>query len=191
MPDLDRKALICQQTQITGIDFVQVVDPNDQRQLRVFFIVDPDALGVDPFDLLATLPAGFARIDAVADDSGVAVAALSWDRVPDAQGALRTVLVVDVEEPGGFQLYRLTLRDDHAQSRIDRFFNATEFSFKQGCPTTFDCKPRRDCPEPTLVDWPSATSRTATPAKAISRRSASGARSPPLPSWWITGSMKV
>ena len=94
MPDLDRKALICQQTQITGIDFVQVVDPNDQRQLRVFFIVDPDALGVDPFDLLATLPAGFARIDAVADDSGIAVAALSWDRVPDAQGALRTVLVV-------------------------------------------------------------------------------------------------
>ena len=61
---------------MTGIDFVQVVDPGDQRQLRVFFLVDPDALGVDPFDLLAALPAGFARIDAVADDSGVPIAAL-------------------------------------------------------------------------------------------------------------------
>ena len=52
MPDLDRKALICQQAilRVTGIDFVQVVDPDDQRQLRVFFLIDPDALGVDPFD---------------------------------------------------------------------------------------------------------------------------------------------
>ena len=88
------------------------------------------------------------------DDSTVAIAALSWDRVPDAQGALRTVLVVDTEEPGGFQIYRLTLADDHAPSRIDPFFNAVEFSFKQGCPSDFDCKPRHDCPEEALVDWP-------------------------------------
>ena len=29
-----------------------------------------------------------------------------------------------------------------------------EFSFKQGCPSDFDCKPRHDCPEEALVDWP-------------------------------------
>ena len=156
MAERDRKALICEQAtlQVTGIDFVRVVDPEVQTRLEVFFLIDPDALDVDPFDLLSTPPAGFARIDAVNDDSTVAIAALSWDRVPDAQGALRTVLVVDTEEPGGFQIYRLTLVDDHAPSRIDPFFNAVEFSFKQGCPSDFDCKPRHDCPEEALVDWP-------------------------------------
>ncbi len=156
MAERDRKALICQQTtlQVTGIDFVQVVDPHVQTRLNVFFLVDPDALDVDPFDILTAPPADFARIDAVEDDSSVSIAALSWDRVPDAQGTLRTVLVIDVEEPGDFQPYRLTLTDDHAPSRVDRFFNATVFSFKQGCPSLFDCKPRRDCPPPTLTDWP-------------------------------------
>ena len=133
---------------------MRVVDPEVQTRLEVFFLIDPNLLEVDPFDILSAPPAGFARIDAVEDDSTVAIAALSWDQVPDAQGALRTVLVIDTEEPGGFQIYRLTLVDDHAPSRIDPFFNAVEFSFKQGCPSDFDCKPRHDCPEEALVDWP-------------------------------------
>ena len=155
MAERDRKALICDQAvlQVTGIDFVRVVDPEVQTRLEVFFLVDPDDLA-DPFDILSAVPAGFARIEAVADDGTVAIAALSWDQVPDAQGALRTVLVIDTEEPGGFEIYRLTLTDDHAPSRIDPFFNAVEFSFKQGCPSDFDCKPRHDCPEEPLVDWP-------------------------------------
>lgn len=138
MAERDRKALICEQAtlQVTGIDFARVVDPEVQTRLEVFFLVDPDALDVDPFDLLSAPPAGFARIDAVADDSTFAIAALAWDRVPDAQGELRTVLVIDTEEPGGFQIYRLTLSDDHTPSRIDPFFNAVEFSFKQAAPAT-------------------------------------------------------
>lgn len=151
----DRKALICEQAtlQVTGIDFVRVVDPEVQTRLEVFFLVDPNVLA-DPFDLLVAPPPGFARIDAVEDDGTVVIAALSWDQVPDAQGALRTVLVIDTEEPGGFQIYRLTLVDDRTPSRIDPFFNAVEFSFKQGCPSDFDCKPRHDCPEEAGVDWP-------------------------------------
>jgi hypothetical protein len=156
MAERDRKALICEQAepQVTGIDFIRVVDPAVQTRLEVFFLVDPNALDLDPFDILSAPPAGFARIDAVADDSTVAIAALAWDSVPDAQGAPRTVLVIDTEEPGGFQIYRLTLVDDHAPSRIDPFLNAVEFSFKQGCPSDFDCKPRHDCPEEAVVDWP-------------------------------------
>src|SRR5215210_8530128 len=156
MPERDRKSLICDQatSRVTGIDFVRVADPAVQTRLHVFFIVDPDALDVDPFNLLAPLPLDFARINAVEDDSSVPIVALSWDRLPDAQGTPRTVLVVDVEEPGGFQLYQLTLVDDHPPSRPDRFFNATIFSFKQGCPTEFDCNPRHDCPEQSLVDFP-------------------------------------
>ena len=156
MADQDRKALICTQSPstVTGIDFIRVVDPSDQRRLHVFFLIDPDALDVNPFDITTAPPAGLARIEAETDDSTVEIAALSWDQVPDAQGALRTVLVVDVERPGGFQLYRLTLTDTATPSRIDRFFNATIFSFKQGCPTPADCAPQHDCPEQELVDWP-------------------------------------
>lgn len=156
MADRDRKALICQQSPllVTGIDFVRVLDPHDQTRLQVFFLVDADTLDVAPFDLLATPPPGFARIEAVEDDSTVAVTALAWDRVPDAQGALRTVLVVDTEEPGGFQRYRLVLTDERDPSRIDPYFNATVFSFKQGCPSDFDCAPRQDCAEEPVVDWP-------------------------------------
>jgi hypothetical protein len=156
MAGRDRKALICEQAvpaQVTGIDFVRVVDPEVQTRLEVFFLIDPEDLA-DPFDLLAAPPPGFARIDAVEEEGTVAITAMSWDRVPDAQGALRTVLVIDTEEPGGFQIYRLTLVDDRTPSRIDPFFNAVEFSFKQGCPSDFDCRPRHDCPEEVMVDWP-------------------------------------
>lgn len=156
MADQDRKSLICAQSPstVTGIDFVSVADPDDQRRLLVYFLIDPDALDVDPFDVLAPPPAGLVRIEAETDDSRIEVAALSWDSLPDAQGALRTVLVVDVEAPGGFQFYRLHLTDPATPSRIDRFFNAAVFSFKQGCPSPADCAPGHDCPERALVDWP-------------------------------------
>lgn len=110
MADRDRKALICQQSpsRVSGIDFIRVVDPTgDQRRLHVFFLIDPEALDVNPFDILTDPPAGFARIEAVEDDSTIDVAVLAWDRVPDAQGALRTVLVIDVAQAGGFQLSTL------------------------------------------------------------------------------------
>lgn len=156
MADQDRKSLICAQSPstVTGIDFVSVADPADQRRLLVFFLIDPDALDVDPFDILSPPPTGFASIEAETDDSAVEISALAWDRLPDAQGVLRTVLAVDVAEPGGFQFYRLRLTDPASPSRIDRFFNATVFSFKQGCPSPADCAPRHDCPDLTLVDWP-------------------------------------
>src|SRR5690606_34938538 len=156
MAGRDRKALICEQAElrVTGIDFVRVVDPEVQTRLEVFFLVDPDALDVDPFDLTSAPPAAFARIDAAENDGTVAIAAMAWDRAPDAQGALRTVLVIDTEEPGGFQIYRLILTDDRTPSRIDPFFNAVEFSFKQGCESAFDCRPRHDCPDEAGVDWP-------------------------------------
>jgi hypothetical protein len=156
MPDPDRKSLICSQAEsrVTGIDFVRVADPEDQRQLQVFFLIDPDQLAVDPFDTTADPPTAFATITAVETDTVIEVAALSWDQEPDAQGALRRVLVIDIDELADFQIYRLTLHDDRTPSRIDRFFNAVEFSFKQGCPSDFDCKPRHDCPPEELETWP-------------------------------------
>lgn len=156
MAEPDRKSLICSQpaSRVTGIDFVRVTDPHDQRQLQVFFLIDPDQLAVDPFDITAEPPPAFATIAAVETDTVIEVADLSWGQEPDAQGALRRVLVIDVDEIADFQIYRLTLHDDHTPSRIDRFFNAVEFSFKQGCPSDFDCKPRHDCPPESIETWP-------------------------------------
>lgn len=156
MADGDRKSRICEQTtiRVTGIDFVRVVDPKDQTRLHVFFLIDPDALDVDPFDILTAPPAGFAQIAPIDGNGQVEIVAVSWDRVPDAQGSERTVLVIDVAAPGSFQFYRLTLADERTPPRVDRFFNAVTFSFKQGCPSEFDCTPRHDCPEEEQVDWP-------------------------------------
>ena len=40
MPAPDRLSLLCDQTQLTGIDFIQVVEPLVQTVLRVFFVVE-------------------------------------------------------------------------------------------------------------------------------------------------------
>jgi hypothetical protein len=58
---------------------------------------------------------------------------------------LRLALEVRVPAPGDFGLYRLFIDD----ARVDPFFNGVEFSFKQGCPSDFDCRsPCADEPEP-------------------------------------------
>src|ERR1041384_6530019 len=41
---VDRKSALCNQTALTGIDFIQVVEPFVQTVLRVFFAVEPSAL---------------------------------------------------------------------------------------------------------------------------------------------------
>src|SRR3712207_7919825 len=44
MPGVGRKIALTNQTRLTGIDFIQVVEPQVQTVLRVFFIVEPSAL---------------------------------------------------------------------------------------------------------------------------------------------------
>lgn len=44
MASEDRLTLLLSQSAVTGIDFIQVVDPADQTVLRVFFLIDPDQL---------------------------------------------------------------------------------------------------------------------------------------------------
>ena len=47
MPREDRLTALLNQSVVTGIDFIQVVDPADQTCLRVFFLVEPDTVN-DP-----------------------------------------------------------------------------------------------------------------------------------------------
>lgn len=149
----DRKSLLCSQLQLTGIDFIQVVDPDVQTVLRIFFIVDP----VDMVPPLAppaslvndgdTVASGLA-VSILSQESGesVEVVRADWLRLDGVSG-LRTVLEVEVAEAGGFSPYTLTIDEP----RIDRFFNGLSFSFKQGCPSDFDCQDDLYCPPDDLA----------------------------------------
>ena len=55
MPGTDRLTALCEQDSLTGIDFIQIVDPGTQTLLRVFFVIDPD-LVVPPWAIIPPLP---------------------------------------------------------------------------------------------------------------------------------------
>ena len=155
----DRLVALCDQAvrRVTGIDFIQVVDPHVQTLLRVYFIVDPDTL-VDP--LATALPSAFppAQVEIRSTTGGdlplvVPVVSATWRQVPIVGGGTRTVLDLAVAAPGGFSPYRLTIHDE-PKRRVDRFFNGVVFSFKQGCPSVFDCRQASECPPEEEVDFP-------------------------------------
>src|SRR6516225_465504 len=102
MPMEDRLTALCEQAPavVTGIDFIQVVQPHVQTQLRVFFIIDPDTLSV-PMVATAAIPFPFpsGRIDIVSTTGGdlpiqVQVTAATWRIVPTPAGN-RTVLEIN------------------------------------------------------------------------------------------------
>ena len=154
----DRKSLLCAQVPLalTGIDFIQVVDPDLQTVLRVFFIVDPVDMQpplAPPASLVNdgdTIASGL-TVEIVSQESGEAseVERADWHRLAGVAG-LRTVLEVEVAEAGGFSPYTLTIDEP----RIDRFFNGVTFSLKQGCPSDFDCDDEPDCPPDELATTP-------------------------------------
>ena len=166
-----RKDLLCEQRpqpegagiNLTGIDFVHV-DPDDHTRLSVFFVVEPNGLGdpgahaLDrPVDLAADPVEFQATIAGVEDASTIAIASHAWVPVADASGNTRLVLRIVTEAEGDFQLYTLTLTDtpvDAGPSRLDRFCAQVTFSFKQACPSPFDCKDVKECPDPDLDDYP-------------------------------------
>ncbi|PRP92665.1 hypothetical protein [Enhygromyxa salina] len=145
----DRLTLLCAQTVLTGIDFIAVDDPALQTVLNVYFLIDPLA-GLDPdFNEDLNLDLSIMRIWAPSGGRKVVepkILSANW--VDD--GALptpRTYLQITVDQPGDFSLYRFSI--DHAQ--VDYHFSRVDFSFKQACPTTLDCKPRPtddSCPQP-------------------------------------------
>jgi hypothetical protein len=154
-------ALRARSEDLTGIEFVQVVDKCDQTRLRVYFLTDPRDLG-SPFEDIGNpqvTPAPLSPTDfriysprGAAPDVEVVVCpgpdSMHWDE--DAEAG-RRYLEICVAEPGDFTEYRLKIDDE----RIDRFFNDVEFSFKVGCDDRLDCaEPSKDAPPEELVDFP-------------------------------------
>lgn len=158
-----RRAVLCAQAPqvVTGIDFVQVVDPATQTHLRVFFIIDPDALvpplATGPFP--ATVSGLTVTIAAVHGGAPVPIIQLRWAQVLldpiDATG--RVCLDILVAAPGGFEPYCLTITHQPAagqSNQIDPFSASDVFTFKQACPTGDDCQVQVACPPEPLVDFP-------------------------------------
>lgn len=150
-----RKKLLCQQTslELTGIDFVWV-DPSDHRRLAVFFVIEPDRL-VRPFDPdRAEITVTLAGTE---NPETIEVSSTAWNTRPDASGNPRLTLTVTARREGSFQNYRLALTDtpaDAGPNRLDPFSREILFSFKQPCPSPFDCQPRGECPPPESDDYP-------------------------------------
>jgi hypothetical protein len=158
-----RRALLCAQNPrvVTGIDFVQVVDPTTQTELQVFFVIDPDQLvpplATGPYP--ATVNGLTVTITAVYGGAAVPISTLRWAKVTlDPLGAAtRVCLDIVVAEPGGFEPYRLTITHSPGPGKpnqIDTFSGTVVFDFKQGCPTGADCEATQDCPVDPGVDFP-------------------------------------
>lgn len=169
---IDRLGLLRQgdnPTKFTGIDFVRVVNPDIQTELRIYFhtnpadVVDPEAFTFVESEAHALLPEHFV-IHNVTDPAApnVEVAAIVPPFVEDTELG-RFYLTIHVKEPGDFSEYRLRIDDPIVGgdpntapfSRIDPFFNDVQFSFKTGCEIDRDCLPPTPvCPPEEGQDFP-------------------------------------
>jgi len=121
----------------TGIDFIYV-DPDDHARVLVYFVIDP----ADP-DL--AMSAGDFGIECTGIKSGQDSEVIHQTLAAqiDAQGRSRTALVLTFASGASFETQLLTITDLVA-ARIDPYSRTTKFSFKQSCPSVFDC----GCPDP-------------------------------------------
>jgi hypothetical protein len=128
--DAARRALLLAHPTRNGIDFVEVPAQSldAQRFVRVHFVKQPPPAGL----------AGHPELFAV--DGGVRIRGLRVLHVTPEDGHL----VVEVDRPGDFSTYTLRVTG----GGLDPAYAAVDFSFKAGCPSRFDCKPR-PCPPAT------------------------------------------
>jgi len=137
-----RRIQIEQDTQINGIDYVEVVTSpaaDDERVLQVYFIPK------DP----ATNPVGAANLTLLLNRLATApqeVSILGGVRVRNIKVLGVTFagdhIDVRVSEPGDFSDYILAIQDP----AVDLFYGQVSFNFKAGCPSRFDCGPADICP---------------------------------------------
>jgi hypothetical protein len=128
----DRRAALAADPQLQGIDYLEVVTP-DQLTLEVHFITTP-APGV----LTALLTAVQADPGLITIEGGVRERGIEVVSATKVGRILRIV----VDRTGDFSTYTLAIR----HGDLDPAFSEVDFSFKAGCPARFDCAPRDDCP---------------------------------------------
>jgi hypothetical protein len=126
---------------VNGIDYLEVAP--SQRTLLVHFL--HDLVGPDAVPGAVQLGVEHVRID-----GGVRVTGIGVTHVT----ATDDLLSVEVDAPGDFSTYRLSLvgssPDGVPPDGFDLRLSEVEFSFKVDCPSEFDCLPDDPCPAPAL-----------------------------------------
>lgn len=135
MSALGRHILLAEQEPAfnqTGIDFI-AVDRNNHARVYIYFVIDPAdpdlAFAAGDFDVIS---------EGVQTRRVQTLTAQDFDVHTDAQGRNRTVLMLDFESGDSWEMQRMTL-SDLMGARLDPFSTSALFSFKQACPTVFDC----------------------------------------------------
>jgi hypothetical protein len=123
---------------LNGIDYIEVFT-DSQTDLHVHFIKDLISIASPAVDLIGR--PGLFRID-----GGVRIKKIQVLDVKLSDDHL----VVQVDKAGDFSTYTLFISP---VKDLDPAFAQCDFSFKQGCPSRIDCKPRNLCP-PKLPEDP-------------------------------------
>lgn len=148
--DEARRAEVQKHVTLNGIDYIEVVTAppaDNQLVLEVYFIAKTTAGG--QASLSAMLNTLHGATDKVTIHGGVRVQHIKVTTVTRVDDHLE----VRVSEPGDFSTYTLVIDS----TALDPAYAQCDFSFKAGCPSRFDCKPRLVCPpeprtEP-LIDY--------------------------------------
>jgi len=137
--DDERRQAVINHPNLNGIDYIEApaTSLDAQRFIHVFFLKS------DFIDDLIGRPHLFDIT------GGVRILNL---RILDVTKVGQHI-VVEVEEPGDFSLYTLTVESPWVDPALAR----KEFSFKAGCPSDFDCRTQQVCPTETdpspLIDY--------------------------------------
>ena len=121
-----------------GLDYLEV--SADQRKLTVYFLGKAPE-GITRKNVRIT---GGRRIR----DVRVVDVRLCRQDDPERDDCM----IVTVDRPGDFSTYELCLLGLGEEVRIDPRYACLAFSFKVGCPSDLDCKPRAICPPERLPE---------------------------------------
>lgn len=134
----DRRLRVAASATRNGIDFVAV--DVSQIKLRVHFLNAIDLTTTGPTSV--TIRGG----DVIPT---VAVSATTYTASNPVTGT-RPNLTVEVQTPGDFSQYTLTL----GSPELDPYFASLQFSFKANCETGFDCRPSDVVPTAAATNLP-------------------------------------
>jgi hypothetical protein len=132
--DEARRTQVINHPTLNGIDYVEVsaTSLNEQRFIHVFFLKAPPPAGLVNHPMLFRIEGGVRTRD---------IKVLQVTHVDEH-------LVVEVDQAGDFSTYTLVIKS----AALDPAYTEVEFSFKAGCPSRFDCRPRVACPPEPRVE---------------------------------------
>src|SRR5215210_2590763 len=132
--DEARRAQVLEHPTLNGIDYVEVsaASLNEQRFIHVFFLKAPPPAGL------------FGHPEPFRVEGGVRTRNIKVLQVTQVDNHL----VVEVDRAGDFSTCTLVI--DSAE--LDPAYTEVEYSFKAGCPSRFDCRPRVVCPPEARIE---------------------------------------